>query len=352
MDRRIVYPGQIPLETDLLFDARAGVQGLGRLAAGLFLGENAIEGLTVTPTQPATLAISVSAGSVYSMGPTDVTSYGTLGTDSRAICHQGILGAPVSLAITPPNVPGQSRVYLVQVSLQGRDTDATVLPYYNAANPDLAFSGPDNSGTPQNTVRASQAVVSLKAGTPAATGSTTLPAPDAGWLALAYVIVASGATSITNSNIVGVPDTRIHFGLQHLGASVRNIISSAGMVSNPLDQLQFAQALQNLFGGGGELGSQGWKRLAGGLIVQWGNSQTVTGANDIVAFRTTFPNECFGVVVSERNASGWYGQTFNPTFYGSNNHTQSGFGIYGTRLDAPTYRPATNCAFSYIALGR
>src|SRR6185312_1670446 len=96
---------------------------------------------------------------------------------------------------------GFSVNYLIQVAFQTIDGGSTVLPYFNASNPINAFAGPDGSGTSQNTRRFDNLVAQAKAGTPAATGTQTTPAPDAGFIGLFVVTVAQGQTQITSSSI-------------------------------------------------------------------------------------------------------------------------------------------------------
>jgi hypothetical protein len=76
-----------------------------------------------------------------------------------------------------------------------------VLPYYNSANPSQPYSGPGNSGAAQNTRRLGVVDVRLKAGAAASAGAATAPSPDAGYVGLASVTVAQGATSVTAANI-------------------------------------------------------------------------------------------------------------------------------------------------------
>jgi hypothetical protein len=83
-----------------------------------------------------------------------------------------------------------------------------VLPYYNAANPVMPYLGPGNSGAAQATVRQQQVSLQLKAGSAAATGTQTVPPVDTGWVGLATIVVAAGATQVTQANITPVPTTR------------------------------------------------------------------------------------------------------------------------------------------------
>jgi hypothetical protein len=202
MDRAIVYDAQLPQTTDILNTNMFFMKGLS-FALRAMLGDNAaVHGLTCTPTGPATLNVLLGIGEIYQLDPVDATAYGDLGTDSaHTILKQGLLQDPVTLAITPPGTPGFSQIYLVQVILQDIDTGLAVLPYYNAANPSQPFSGPNNSGSSNFSIRQCACTVGLKAGVAAATGSQVAPTPDAGWVGLYTILVANGQTQITSGGI-------------------------------------------------------------------------------------------------------------------------------------------------------
>ena len=106
-----------------------------------------------------------------------------------------------------------------------------MLPYYNAANPSVAWSGPNNSGTAQNTVRRGACVVSAKAGTAAA--SPAAPAADAGYTGLYTVTVANGQSAVTAANIsqlAAAPFLSVKLpGLQVLGS--RPLSNTTGGIS-------------------------------------------------------------------------------------------------------------------------
>ncbi|GAB7453276.1 hypothetical protein OUHCRE13_29020 [Enterobacter roggenkampii] len=103
--------------------------------------------------------------------------------------------------LTAPSTSGYSINYLIQATYADVDGGSTVLPYYNAANPSVAWSGPNNSGTSQYTVRQGVCTVSLKAGVAATTGTQVTPSPDSGCIGLYVITVAQGATTVTAGNI-------------------------------------------------------------------------------------------------------------------------------------------------------
>lgn len=202
MDRQIVYPGAIPLETDLLNTNKFAMIGLAKLASAM-LGENTLlQGLACKPTAPPSMSIEVGEGQIYALEPVDGLPYSTLAADNTAaILKQGLNTAPRLFRLEAPGMPGQSINYLIQVAYGDRDTGPAVLPYYNAANPSVAFSGPDNSGAPQSTVRSGICQLTLKAGLAARTGDQKTPAADPGYTSAWVITVEYGALSVEESAI-------------------------------------------------------------------------------------------------------------------------------------------------------
>lgn len=222
MHRHIVYPGQIPLDTDLLNAIQDAYYGVGWLAESILGTGTVTVGLAVAPTVPASLQVTVAPGAIYSLQTVDGSAYGSLGTDSNQFLKQGLSKTSQTLTITPPSTTGYSQNYLVQVAFTETDTAAITLPYYNASNPSVAWNGPNNSGSSQNTIRQDNCVISLKAGVPAATGSQTTPAPDAGNTGLYVITVANGQTTITSGNISLLTSAPIFTTLPQIPAAIQN----------------------------------------------------------------------------------------------------------------------------------
>jgi hypothetical protein len=205
MDRSIFFAGAIPRSSDVLFGQQAAMVGLAALSKAVLGSATVVDGLTVGPNSPAALNVVVAPGSIYSLANLDATAYGALAADTtHSILKQGVALDTTVLSIAPPGTAGFSQVFLIQAQFQETDSVPVTLPYYNAANPSVPFSGPANSGTPQNTRRLGTVVVQTKAGTAATTGTQTTPSADAGWTALAAVTVANGATTIIAGNITAI----------------------------------------------------------------------------------------------------------------------------------------------------
>lgn len=210
MDRKIVYPGQIPLETDLLGTNQNAMVAVGKLAAAIFGTGGAVNGLTVSPNTPAALNVVVAPGEIYQLQNLEATAYSSLPADAaHTLVKQGILLDASTQPCPAPTTAGFSINYLIEATYADSDTAATTLPYYNASNPTQAYSGPNNTGAQQATTRAGVVQLQVKAGVAATTGTQTTPAVDAGYIALAVVTVANGQSSIVAGNIAAVSSGQV-----------------------------------------------------------------------------------------------------------------------------------------------
>ncbi|TCL04073.1 phage tail protein [Sodalis ligni] len=201
-DRAIVYLGSIPLETDILSTNKFSIIGLTKLAAAIMESNTYFNGLACTPTSPESLTVNIAPGEIYSLQNVDGTAYSSISADTtHSILKQGILMDVVTFMMTAPITSGMSVNYLIQVAYQDTDSNAVALPYYNSANPTQAWSGPNNSGATQNTVRSGVCTVALKTGVTATTGTQVTPAADTGYVGVYVITVAYGQATITTVNI-------------------------------------------------------------------------------------------------------------------------------------------------------
>ena len=201
----LVYPGQLPLETDILSTNKYAMMGIAKLAEAVF-GTSGVS-LVGLPCTPGTgLNVSVGAGQIYQMANVDATAYSTLAADTtHSILKQGVMLNAATLSCPAPGTVGQSINYLIEVQYQENDLNPVTLPFYNSANITAPFGGIGNNGQPNNTLRSGQCIVQVKAGVAATTGSQVTPTVDAGWTALYVVTVANGAISIITGNIAIYP---------------------------------------------------------------------------------------------------------------------------------------------------
>ncbi len=202
MDRILVYPYEQPTDAMFLNTNQNTMVGLGFLAQAVLGAGTVIDGLACTPTSPATMSVLVGPGSLYSVQSLEATAYGSLAADTAdQIVKQGIVLGNTTFGCPAPSASGQSVVYLVEAQYQDVDSGSTTLNYYDAANPAVSWTGPNNTGTPQNTVRKGVCALALKTGVAATTGSQVTPTPDAGYTGLWAITVANSATTITSGNI-------------------------------------------------------------------------------------------------------------------------------------------------------
>jgi hypothetical protein len=236
MDRNIVYPGSIPLDTDLLAINRNSMIALGFLAQAILGSNTVVDGLLCQPTSPPSMRVMIGAGSITQIGPIDILAYGSIPADATdQIVKLGINSSTTTFTVTAPVSVGQSVNYLVAAAFQEADASPVVLPYYNASNPAQSFSGPGNSGAAQNTVRTQRVQLQLKPGVPGNSGSQTTPVPDVGWVGLYYITVSYGQTQVAAGSIGVVPTAPfLTWKLPSLrpgfGSGVQTYQSSSGFV--------------------------------------------------------------------------------------------------------------------------
>lgn len=206
VNRVIVYPGAIPLDTDVLQTEQNMMIAIGYALQAAY-GQNTVAvGLTCTPTAPASLQIVIGPGGIITTNVIESTPMGSLPQDTTdPLVKMGINISSTAFTLTPPSTAGQSINYLVEASFTEQDDSPNVLTYYNSLNPNQPYTGPNNAGTPQNTRRAQRASLQVKAGSPAASGTQITPPVDTGWIGLYVVQVNFGQTAITAGSISAYP---------------------------------------------------------------------------------------------------------------------------------------------------
>ena len=199
MDRQIVYAGSIPLDTDLLNIQRNAMTTLGALAQAILGAGTVSDGLQCVPG-PSDYTVTVGPGSITGLQVVDAFPFGSLPADGTPLVRTGLHVGSTVLQLTPPSSSGDVGCFLVQAALQEGDVGPLALPYWNAANPTVPFSGPGNSGLPQNTRRQMRVVLGLKASVQlGAVG--VVPDADPGWIALYGVTTHVGKPAIEVGDI-------------------------------------------------------------------------------------------------------------------------------------------------------
>jgi hypothetical protein len=265
MDRNIVYPGSIPLDTDILGLNRNAMAGVAALSAAVLGSNVVVDGLACTPSAPASMVVNIAPGSITQLTTLDASAYGSLAADlADQIVKTGINLKSTAFTLTAPVTSGQSVNYLIEASFSETDAGAVVLAYVNAANPALPYSGPNNSGTPQNTQRIQRVQLQLKPGAAAAAGAQTTPAVDAGWAGLYVIAVNYGQTAITAANISlapGAPFLAYKLPALRPGFATMQVFLSSGGFTVPNG---VSAARVTVIGGGGSGGYHSTMPGAGG----------------------------------------------------------------------------------------
>lgn len=201
MDRRIVYPGAIPLDLDQLQPQVNAMIGIGALIRATLGTSTLADGFAITQSTVPDMNVNLAPGSLASLQSVDASAFGSVASNAAPLMKMGIKTGSTVLACAAPVTVGHSINYLIQATFSETDGTPVVLPYYNASNPSVPYTGPAGAGTPNNTVRAQTVTLNAKAGVSATTGTQTTPSADAGYVGLYVVTVAYGQTSITTGDL-------------------------------------------------------------------------------------------------------------------------------------------------------
>jgi hypothetical protein len=265
MDRQIVYPGSIPLDTDVLNVERNVMVALGYLAQVTLGTSTVVDGLACTPTSPASMIIAVGAGSITQFGVVDTTAFGSLPALNDPLVRIAVNLGSTQFTLAAPDAPGQTINYLIEASLLEADASPIVLPYYNSANPSVPYSGPGNSGAAQMTQRLQSVQLQVKAGAAGPSGTQVTPGVDSGWVGLYVVSVAYGVTEITAANITTYPTAPfLTWKLPQLSPGTRNLAAFGPTTQGGWQVPAGVTAVKVRIWGGGGAGGAGFTGPGGG----------------------------------------------------------------------------------------
>lgn len=198
MDQRIIYPGAVPQDTDLLLAQKYAKLGMGRLMDLLYGTQTAALGFAVTLSSSA-LSVTLGTGIVLTRALLLPTALGGEGggiaADGTEVMSQFLLESPVSLTF-----PGTGGTYTLYATCVDADTDLTLLPFYNVAQPDQTQAGPNNSGNSLAVRRNAGITLSLAQSAPTApTNGFVIP--------LITFTVPSGATNASGVTYAQIANT-------------------------------------------------------------------------------------------------------------------------------------------------
>ncbi|QDH16775.1 glycine-rich domain-containing protein [Swingsia samuiensis] len=145
MDRAIVYPGAIPVDTDLLRIGKYTKAGIGALADMVYgPGSIAASGLTCTPSS-TDLSVMIGAGTITAPSVMDVNTFGGIGggyepDKTITTCQYQ------NESLVRVTIPSSGATYTLFGICSEQDVDPVVLPFFNAANPSQTQAGMNNNG--------------------------------------------------------------------------------------------------------------------------------------------------------------------------------------------------------------
>ena len=253
MDRQIVYAGSIPLDTDLLNIQRYVQRAIGALAQMVLGSTLNIDGLVCSPGA-LPYSVVIGPGSFTAPLQIDNIAFGALPPDPSVVMQTALHLDTTTLQLGPPSEADQVLCWLVQASITEVDGGPVALPYWNAGNPGIAFSGPGNSGLAQNTQRLVRVALACKASGPEVFPVGTPPAADAGWVGLYAVTTFADKPAIEAGDIIETADSpSLSFKLPVLppGATRQDIFSYSSIWRAPPGVRRVRIRLVGGGGGGG-----------------------------------------------------------------------------------------------------
>ncbi len=336
MDRQIVYPGSIPLDTDLLQMQRNMMTTVGLLAQCVLGTGTVADGLACVPAVTG-YGVVVGPGSLSTLYVTDARPFGSVAADATPLVKIGYNASNTAVLIHGPADGDHAICWLIQAAIIEYDTGPVALPYFNAADPAVAWSGPLNSGAAQNTQRVVRIALAAKPGEPRIVGGRFPPVADAGWVGLYSVMTYFGQATQAVDIAVSPGGPFVPFKLPALlpGFSRQEVFPQNTIWVAPPDVRSAKVRLVGAGGGGGADytggggGAGGYAEAIvpvepGGVVVVTVGVGGAGGApryNGVVGGSTSF-----GTLVAASNGFG--GRSGNPDSAGGN----GGRGTVGTLL--------------------
>jgi hypothetical protein len=245
-----VFSGSVSIPTTPL-GVTSGGTGLATMAAGDVLYASASNTLARLASASTTTSVLLSGNTAPTWGKVALAS-AVSGTLPIANGGTGQTTATAAINALLPSQSGNSGKYL---TTDGTDTSwATV------------------SGGGGGTVTSVGAGAGMSFTTITGTGSVAMGTP-------------STLTSSTTNSAAGATHThQVDFPV----SSVRGQLGDTALASGNI-------VLSDLLSFGKSLNSNGYQKLPGGLIIQWGNA-TISGTTTVVSFSTSFSVACYSII--------------------------------------------------------
>lgn len=245
--RVLVYPDQVPFDTDILRSNQyrmvdvallaQAILGLPLAAGGSFVGLSS--GICTQNASP-NMTVEIGVCALYSLQQMEPIAYGNLGPLSTPLIFKQFINMVAFNSSTlsggtfvAPSA-GNWQYYLIQGQPQTTQINSVNRPYYNASNP----ASPNFNAADDTEI--DNIVFSVVAGTPSLKtgGLPALPAVSANNIGMFLVLVSDTTTSVTNALISGFPGSFVQYTLPQLPIAVQNqafnFAGTAGGTANAL----------------------------------------------------------------------------------------------------------------------
>ncbi len=126
MDRQIVYPGSIPLDTDLLQMQRNMMTAVGLLAQCVLGTGTVADGLACVPAVTG-YGVVVGPGSLSTLYVTDARPFGSVAADATPLVKIGYNASNTAVLIHGPADGDHAICWLIQAAIIEYDTSCLYL---------------------------------------------------------------------------------------------------------------------------------------------------------------------------------------------------------------------------------
>jgi hypothetical protein len=275
----------------------------------------------------------------------DAMAFGALAADPFPVVRTARLAANAEVVLSGPADSNHVETWLIQAQARETDVGAIVLPYWNAANPSVPYSGPGNSGQAQATTRMLSVALSGKSSGVQAIGQAGPPAPDPGWVGLFVVTTYFGKPGIEAADILPYATApRLRYSLASIppAATTQAVFGASGNWTVPA-LVRWVKVRAVGGGGGGGGGDTGYSGGGGGA------------GGYAEAILPVIPGQVYSITVGVGGAagvSGGSGAAGGSTFFGSGLVTATGGGGGGaSNPDCHGGPPGQGTAGSFLQSG-
>lgn len=208
MTRRIIYANQLAQSLEYMVDQKEDMIEKAIIAGAILGYTPQVDGFDCTPTGIPSLSVQLANGTLFSNQNVDDTPFGSLPSQIPADTVNKILKSAYSwgnanIAFTPPGTAGFSRNDVIQIEFMEADGSSASIPFFNGFTGQV-INPPVNMT--ENTQRIDSVVISVLAGTAAATGTQVTPTPTGTNIGLWVITTTEGQTQITSGDIARYPN--------------------------------------------------------------------------------------------------------------------------------------------------